>query len=117
MTLTDRRRVTRFEFVEDQWGSLQTLEPLGLRNLGPEGLLIESATPLSIGSLHMIRLMHRTRSAQCQVAVRHLSPENGAGSAQRYLVGVEFVNLDDQASALVRQVLAEPSGPAVSNEV
>lgn len=119
MTLADRRRVTRFEFVEDQWGSLQTLEPLGLRNLGPDGLLIESVTPLSVGSIHTIRLMHKASAAQCQVSVRHLTPGSATGTGQPYLVGLQFVNLDDQATALVQQVLSEPAGqedPVVLNE-
>ena len=122
MTLTDRRRVTRFEFVEDQWGSLQALEPLRLRNFGPEGLLIESMTPLPVGSIHAIQLAHRTSSAQCQVAVRHLSPGNGAGNGKnrkngkQYLIGLEFINLDDQTMALVRQLLAESANPFLPYE-
>jgi hypothetical protein len=111
MTLMDRRRVTRFEFVESQWGSLRALESLRLRNFGREGLLIESATPLPVGSVHEIRLVHRTSTAQCRVAVRHLSPEDAAGDGQQYLIGLEFINLDDPARTLVAQVLGEPPAP------
>jgi hypothetical protein len=116
MTLMDRRRAIRFEFVEGQWGSLRALEPLRLRNVGQEGLLIESTTPLAIGSTHEIRLAHRAITAQCRVAVRHQSPVPGAANGQPYLIGLEFINLDDQTKALVAQVLAEPANRPSPNE-
>jgi len=116
MTLTDRRRAMRFEFVENQWGSVQALEPLRLRNFGLEGVLIESASPLPVGSTHVIRLAHRAGTAQCQVVVRHLSPDGAAGDGKQYVIGLEFINLDDQAMALVRQILAEPADQVAPNE-
>jgi hypothetical protein len=118
VALTDRRRVTRFEFVENQWGSVQTLEPLNVRNVAQEGLLIESPTPMPVGSQHVIRLVHKESTAQCHVAVRHLSPKKEAETSnrQRFLIGLEFVNLDDQASALVRDILAPPASSPLRKE-
>jgi len=117
VTLMDRRRATRFEFVDSQWGSLRVLEPLHLRNFGPEGLLIESATPLPVGSIHEIRLAHRTSTAQCHVAVRHLSPGHETENGQHYLIGLEFMNLDGDTKALVAQMLTEPADPLLPDEV
>jgi hypothetical protein len=118
VALTDRRRVTRFEFVENQWGSVQTLEPLNVRNVAQEGLLIESPTPMPVGSQHVIRLVHKESTAQCHVAVRHLSPRKDAepSNGQRFLIGLEFVNLDDHATALVRDILAPPASSPLRNE-
>jgi PilZ domain len=112
----DRRRAIRFEFVGEQWGSLHALEPLRLHNFGREGVLIESANPLTVGSTHVIRLVHQTGTADCRVVVRHLSPVSQAGNGHRHLIGLQFVNLDDQATALIAHVLAEPANPLRPNE-
>jgi hypothetical protein len=116
MALTDRRQWARFDFVGGQWGSVHELEPLRVRNFGLAGVLIESVTPLPVGSIHAIRLMYQTNTAQCYAAVRHLSPEDVAGNEQPYLVGLEFIDLDDRATALVKHMLGERSSPPLQDE-
>jgi hypothetical protein len=114
MTLADRRLQTRFEFIGEQWGSLQAMESLRLHNVSREGVLVESATPLPIGSIHAIQVEHRSGTAQCYAAVRRLSPGDEAVNGQTYLIGLEFVDLDDRATALVERLLTQwpdPLGP------
>lgn len=116
MPLTDRRQRARFDFVGGQWGSVHELELLHVRNFALAGLLIESATPLSVGSIHTIRLTYQTQTAQCYAAVRHLSPGDEAGAKQPHLIGLEFIDLDAKALALLNLMLDERPDPLLPDE-
>jgi hypothetical protein len=93
MTFTDRRSAPRFEIVGKPWGSVETIEPLRVRNLTREGMLVESATPLAVGSVHEFQLINGTVTARIRAAVRHVSSARQAGSGRGYLVGLEILNL------------------------
>jgi hypothetical protein len=116
MRLADRRTATRFEIVGELWGSVQALEPLRVCNLAREGALIESVTPLPVGSVQAIRLIQGSRTTEIRATVRHLSPVDLAGGGRRYLVGLEFLNLDAQTTAWVGHILDEQPGQSIPDE-
>jgi hypothetical protein len=93
MPLADRRSASRFAIVGKPWGSVETLEPMRVRNLTREGMLVESATPLAVGSVHEFQLINGTVTARIRAAVRHVSSARQAGSGRGYLVGLEILNL------------------------
>ena len=101
MRLADRRSVTRFEIVGELWGSAEALETLRICNLTAEGALIESASPLPVGSVQPIRMTQGTQSAELRAAVRHLSPLYLDGGERRYRVGLEFLNVDEKAASCI----------------
>jgi hypothetical protein len=101
MRLADRRSMTRFEIVGELWGSVQAVEELRIRNLAPEGALVESIAPLPVGSVQPIRLIQGARSTDIKTVVRHLSPVYLAGGGRRYLVGLEFLNVNEEAAASI----------------
>jgi len=107
MRLADRRIATRFEILGELWGSVQALEPLRVCNLAPGGALVESDSPLPVGSVHAIRLIQGAEATEVRAAVRHLSPTSDAGDGRRYLVGLEFLNLDLQATGRIGRMLGE----------
>ena len=107
MRLADRRTVTRFEILGELWGSVQTVEPLRVCNLAPEGALVESGSPLRVGSVHAIRLIRGAEATEIRATVRHLSPTHPEGGGVRYLVGLEFLNLGGQAAWRIGRVLGE----------
>lgn len=107
MRLADRRGATRFEIVGELWGSAQALETLMVCNLAPEGALVESATPLAVGSVQPIRLTQGSQTAELRAAVRHLSPVHLAGGGQRYRVGLEFLNVDENAAGCIGSLMEE----------
>jgi len=107
MRLADRRMATRFEILGELWGSVQATEPLRLCNLGREGALIESGDPLPVGSTQAIRLIRGANTAEIRATVRHLSPVYQEGGGRRYLVGLEFMNLDKQATVWVEHIMNE----------
>ena len=107
MRLADRRSVARFEIVGELWGSAEALETLKVCNLAPEGALIESATPLPVGSVQPIRMTQGTQSTELRAAVRHLSPVYLEGGERRYRVGLEFLNVDEQAALCIGRLMEE----------
>ena len=110
MRLADRRSTTRFEIVGELWGSVQALEPLRVCNIAPEGALIESIAPLPVGSVQPLRLIQGTQTTEIRAAVRHLSPVVLPGGGRRYLVGLEFLNVDDQAAMWIGHLMEEQHG-------
>lgn len=116
MRLADRRIATRFEIVGELWGSVQALEPLRVCNLAPEGALIESIAPLPVGSVQPIRLVQGSHTTDIRAAVRHLSPMYLPGGGRRYLVGLEFLNLDQQAAAWIGTLMDEGREQPVADE-
>jgi hypothetical protein len=107
MQLADRRCATRFEIVGELWGSVQALEPLRVCDLAPQGALVESAAPLPVGSVQPVRLVRGTEITDVRGAVRHLSQVPVEGGGLRYLVGLEFLNVGDEAAGAIGRFIDE----------
>lgn len=116
MRLADRRSVTRFEIVGELWASAEALETLRVCNLAPEGALVETAVPLPVGSVQPIRMTQGAQSLELRAAVRHLTPVYAAGSARRYRVGLEFLNVDQNAAVCIGSVMEEHRERTAQNE-
>jgi hypothetical protein len=109
MPLADRRLASRFDIVGTPWGTLDALEPMRVRNLAPEGMLVESPTPLAVGSVHEFELIDGIITARVQAAVRHLSSPRQPGTARCFLMGLEFLNLDARSSAGIERMINQQS--------
>ena len=107
MPLADRRLASRFEIVGKQWGVLDALEPLRVRNVSSEGMLLESPSPLAVGSVHEFQLIDGPTAVRVHAAVRHLSPMRQSITERYFLVGLEFLNLDTRSSAVIEGWLHE----------
>jgi len=116
MRLADRRSVARFEIVGDLWASAEALETLRVCNMAPEGALIESATPLPVGSVQPIRVTQGTQSTELRAAVRHLSPVYLDGGERRYRIGLEFLNVDEKAAVCIGSLMEEHRDPTAQHE-
>jgi hypothetical protein len=109
--LGDRRGDLRFEIIGQLWGSLETVERLPLRNLSQGGALVESRLPLNPEAVRAIRLAIGEHVNDIPVRVRHVTSEK-SGDAERYLVGLEFVEPSAAALAQIdRIVAARLAGP------
>lgn len=107
MPLADRRVAARFEIVGELWGSVQAMESMRLCNLTPEGALVESAVPLPVGSVQPIRLIQGAKAIDVRAAVRHVSPAALESGNRGYRVGLEFLNVTEQAAAWIGSLMEE----------
>jgi len=117
MRLADRRMATRFEIVGELWGSVQALESLQVCNLARGGALVESVAPLPVGSTLAVRLVRGANTTELRATVRHLSTVPLEGGGQRYLVGLEFANLNVQTTAWIEQMLDEQAEQLNQDEI
>lgn len=108
--LGDRRSDIRFEIIGQLWGSLESVEPLPLRNVGRGGALVESRLPLAADSVHGVRLEYDARVSTMQARVRHVTPIQGPDGRIRYLIGLEFVNPEAQALEQIDDLLTASGG-------
>lgn len=116
MPLAHRRLASRSEALGNQWGILDALEPLRVRNLSPDGMLVESPNPLEVGSIHEFQLADGTTSVRVRAAVRHVSPLRESSAARYFLVGLEFLNLNARLSEVVERVLNGRSAQSTPRE-
>jgi hypothetical protein len=95
----------RFEIVGVMRGTVATDEPLGVRNVGQGGALVEAPWPLSENSVHTVRLEIESTLAVLDARVCHVSRPERAGS---YLIGFEFI-ADDPPALEGLQALLTPA--------
>jgi hypothetical protein len=114
--LGDRRGRPRFEFVGQLWGSLETIEPLRLRNLGRGGALLEARFALQVDTTHRLRIASADQTSDLQARVRHVSLEPEAGRP-RYLIGLEFLTLPPAAVAHLERLIAANVDPVPVAEI
>ena len=93
----------RFDIVGEQWGLLDVLEPLRVRNVSAQGMLLESPNPLAVGSIHEFQLTEGATAVRVHAAVRHLSPLRPSITDRYFLVGLEFLNLDSRLSMAIER--------------
>ena len=106
----------RFEILGELWGSIQATESAHLCNLGRTGALIESFAPLPVGSTRAIRLVRGTSTAEIRASVRHRSPVYLEDGGRRYLVGLEFINVDEQTTELIEHLMSESPERSIPGE-
>ena len=85
----DRRSQVRFEVFGAFWGTFDAGDAVRVRDLTPQGALIEAHQPLAVESIQSVCLMFDGQPAIADARVRHLRP---TGERDRYLVGLEFLN-------------------------
>ena len=115
--LGDRRYRARFEIVGQQWGALETLEPVALANISRAGALVDSRVPLAPDSVHRVRLSLDGIATEVQARVRHITSTSPAAREPRYLIGVEFLDVPPSVGdELDRLVTAHNDAQTLSSE-
>ena len=89
----DRREHLRFEVAGQLWASLDMSERVVLRNIGVGGALIEAKLSPGVRSIRAAQISLRDRGPELNVLVRHVTPVSNAPDEERFLVGLEFVNI------------------------
>lgn len=104
--LGDRRSRPRFEIVGQLWGSLETQEPLDLINLSRGGALLQGRIPLVSDSVQRLRMKFEDQALDVQARVRHVALLSRTADGERYLIGLEFLGLQEQVLEHIDRLLA-----------
>ena len=101
--LGDRRGRPRFEIVGDLTGTLDTSVEMSLLDAGQGGVLVQSAIPLSLQSVHRVAMSCDGQETSARVQVRHVRRVAGAGEHDHFLIGFEFLSVP---RGLEKQIVA-----------
>jgi len=92
-SLDDRRQSLRFDVTGGLWASFDMTERVLLRNVTPHGVLVESRMSAALRSLRSAEIAFGDGHPTLHVVVRHVTPVSDAPEDDRYLIGLEFVNV------------------------
>jgi c-di-GMP-binding flagellar brake protein YcgR len=108
--LGDRRAYLRFNSAGQVWASLDRVEQVVVRNLSLTGVLVE--VPAGLQSMRIAQIALQDRGPVIDAVARHASPASDQLREDRFLVGLEFVNLsDDERANLFRMVIDSNDAP------
>lgn len=84
----------RFRISGELWGSIDVHQDLMVRDITPEGALLEGRLPVRLRSVGTASLRLSEDGPDLLVRVRHISALDGDGDRCR--VGVQFVQLTSE---------------------
>ena len=91
--LGDRREHLRFDINGQLWASLDFGGDVVVRNVTTAGMLVETSLTDGCKPIRAAQVAFEQPNAPVTVVVRHVSPAAETLQTNRYLVGLEFVNL------------------------
>jgi hypothetical protein len=94
VNVSDRRDGQRFEIVGHLRGTLALDQEYRILDISTGGALLECHRSLPLGGEHALELVVPPHTGKARGAIRHVRP-----SGDRYLIGVEFLQLDPLVSA------------------
>jgi hypothetical protein len=101
----DRRACVRYEVIGVLRGSLEVAEPARVLNISSSGALLETSTPIAVGSVRPMTLLIEGQSPHVKTCVRRVV-EVGRKPKGSYEIGVEFVSPPEQLTASVASLIA-----------
>jgi hypothetical protein len=114
-SLGDRRAAVRFDLGGQVWGTVETMDPLTIRNVGRGGILVESLRPLRVDSIHHMHLVLHADESIVQARVRHVTGIRDALPRLRYLIGFEFIDVPGTTLEWIDELVAAGGRPGEPN--
>lgn len=111
--VSDRRRACRVDVLgQVQAHSVWKMRPVTLRELTLTGFSLETTSPLEPGSLQRFRLGFDDNgpSVIVQALCRHSALMSTAGALPIYIVGFEFVEVNEMARSQIRNLVQFAEG-------
>jgi hypothetical protein len=101
----EHRESGRVEILGELKGEMSILQPLGIKEISPDGCLIETAFPLHLNSLHDIRLTLGAQSIVLKGRVAHCRIGDLDQELVHYLSGIQFVEPPARARDILVQFI------------
>lgn len=74
-------------------------------------MLVEGAVRLEVGSAHTLRLKLHGEETEVDARVRHVTPVITSAGIDRYLVGLEFVGIEEEARRRIQTFVEAARSP------
>lgn len=101
----EKRSVARVEVPGGLPGEVSVLAPAEIREFSPRGVMLDTAFPLVINSIHDVRLELDDCTIVVKGRVAHCRVADLAGELVRYRAGIEFVDLPPHAVSAIAAYL------------
>ncbi len=105
--LGDRREHLRFDITGQLWASLDFGEDVVIRNVTTAGLLVETSLTSGFQPIRAAQVAFEQPNLPVTVVVRHVSSAMETLHSDRYLVGLEFVNLSPSQQLDLERLVSE----------
>ena len=112
----ERRDAARVEILGDLRGEIMVFEPMTISRISEQGVRIETAFQLNLGSLHDLRLTLGQQALVVKGRVVHSNVDDVNQDRVTYRSGIEFVELSKQAATVLTHFVTalaagRPRGP------
>ena len=102
---SDKRDTERVLILGDLQGEIMIFEPLQIKEISRGGASVETRFPLSLNSLHDLRLTLGAKSIVLKGRVAHSRISDVDQEVVTYRSGIEFVELSDRVRAVISEFL------------
>jgi hypothetical protein len=102
---SDKRDTERVLILGDLQGEIMVFEPLQIKEISRGGASVETLFPLSLNSLHDLRITLGTKSVVLKGRVAHSRISDVDQEIVTYRSGIEFVDLSDRVRAVIAEFL------------
>jgi len=101
MVHEEHRDAERIEILGDLRAEVMIYQPMTVREIGRGGVLVETAFPLQLDSLHECRLTLGERSIVVKGRVVHCAISDVDQETVLYRAGIEFIEAPDRVDGVV----------------
>jgi hypothetical protein len=102
---TDKRDIERVEILGELRGEVTVFEPISIKEISPNGVLVETAFPLQLDSLHDFRLTLGERSVVIKGRIAHCSISDVDHELVIYRSGVEFIEPPERVHGVISEFI------------
>jgi len=102
---SDKRDTERVHILGGLQGEIMVFEPLQIKEISRGGASVETLFPLSLNSLHELRLTLGTKSVVLKGRVAHSRISEVDQEVVTYRTGIEFVEPSERVQAVISEFL------------
>jgi len=107
MADVDRRDAERVPILGDLQGEIMVFQPMLIRDIGNDGVTVETRFPLHLDSLHDLRLTLADKAVIVKARVAHSRISDVDQDIVTYRSGLEFVGASGRVLDAIRAFLVE----------
>lgn len=102
----DKRDTDRIQILGELHGEVMVFQPMVIKEIARGGVLVETAFPLHLDSLHEFRLTLGDRSVIVKGRIVHCSISDVEQEVVLYRSGIEFVEPSERVYAVISDFIS-----------